>query len=483
MKHEIKRIGKELYNFLKHYNVEKVEIGILKRDDRKYISFPEMERIKSFPLPSKIEKEPVIKGKNIYILETKDDCEVVVRITVKKVKKEHLSLFKILIHLFYSLLVYMDLLEKSETLGKELVNVIPQDSPSEALIWAMKTSVELTGGDAGSITVYDKVRGKMTFPYFYKMPPELTRFEVEFGKGLSSDIVRSKRGYIINDYPNYPNRIDVFVKAGVQSIAGAPVIYGENIYGAIGVFALKKKKKFLLSDLYLTEAVGRVAGAILYNISREKEITLEAREHIDKAFFYEHLISLITSEIVTPLRLILGFSSLLKEDFECMKNESISKFINAIHSSASKLENQIYCLTDCMRTITIWEPISPVDTRQLLEILSKTVEKTYPYVVVHLKNPEKFPVIPTRMAHLKFVFNQIFRYLAKYQDYKGKISVSNFKKKGIESFIFEGGGKPFSKRDVELLILQRCVETYMGNIWWKAEKGRNIIAVNIRTYD
>ena len=486
MKSQIIRIGKEVFSFLKtNYAVQKIDICIIsdERDERKYISFPEMKEIKYFPFPSKISEEPIIKGKTVYIMEKKDDCTVVVRITVKELRKESVPLFKVFTDLFYSLVIYIEFLEKTEALGRELVNIIPQESPSEALIWAMKTSVELTGGDAGSITVYDKVRGKMTFPYFYKMPPELTRFEVEFGKGLSSDIVRSKRGYIINDYQNYPNRLEVFVKAGVKSIVGAPVIYGDNIYGAIGVFAIKEKKKFLSSDLTLVEAVGRVAGAILYKISLEKEITLEAREHIDKVFFYENLISLITSEIVTPLRLILGFTSLLKEDFEGMKGESLSKYIDAIHSSASKLENNIYCLTDCIRTITIWEPVAPVDTKQLFDSLSRVVEKTYPFVVVHLKNPEKFPTIPSRGSHMRFVFNHIFRYLSRFQDYKGKISVSNFKKKGFESFIFEAKGKPIPKRDVELFILRSCVETFLGSIWWESKRGRNRIGVNIRVYD
>jgi hypothetical protein len=486
MKSQIKKIGKEVFSFLKtNYAVQKIDVAILfdGKDERKYISFPAMKRIKYFPFPAKISEEPIIKGKTVYILETKDDCRVVVRIKVKELKKDSVSLFKILVHLFYSLVVYHDFLEKSEALGHELVNVIPQSSPSEALIWAMKTCVELTGGDAGSITVYDKVRGKMTFPYFYKMPPELTRFEVEFGKGLSSDIVRTKRGYIINDYQNYPNRIDVFVKAGVKSIVGAPVVYGDNIYGAIGVFAMREKKKFLPSDLTFVEAVGRVVGAILYKISLEKEVTLEAREHIDKLFFYENLVSLLTSEIITPLRLILGFSSILKEDLETMQKESLLKYIETIYSSASKLENTIYCLTDCIRTITIWEPLAPVDTKQLFENLSRIVEKTYPFVVVQLKNPDKFPTLPARGSHMRFVFNQIFRYLARFQDYRGKITVSNFKKKGAEVFIFEAKGKPLPKRDVELFIVRNCVDTYLGSIWWDSKKGTNKVAVSIRTYE
>jgi len=486
MRSQIKKIGKELYSFLKtYYEVQKIEVGIFlgENGERKYISFPEMKRIKYFPFPSKISEEPIVKGKTIYILETKDECKVIVRISVKEVKKDAIPLFKILVHLFYSLVVYHDFLEKSEALGYELVNVIPQSSPSEALIWAMKTCVELTGGDAGSITVYDKVRGKMTFPYFYKMPPEITRFEVEFGRGLASDIVRTKRGYIINDYPNYPNRLDVFVKAGVKAIVGAPVLYGDTIYGAIGVFALKQKKKFLPSDLTLVEAVGRVVGAILYKISLEKEITLEAREHIDKVFFYENLVSLITSEIITPLRLILGFASLLKEDFESIKKESLSKYIDTIYSSAAKLENTIYCLTDCMRAITIWEPLAPVDTKQLFENLSRAVEKTYPFVVVQLKNADKFPLLPGRGAHMRFVFNHIFRYLARFQDYKGKITVSNIKKKGVEVFLFEAKGQPIPKRDVEMLIVRSCVETYLGSIWWESKRGTNRISVSIRTYE
>lgn len=484
MKSEIKKIAEGIYSFLSEsYGVEKVEIGIIKEQERKYISFPEMEEIKSFPLPALFSGKPLIKGRHVYILVPKDDCEVIVKIKVGALRKDSLALFKIITEFFYSLIMYMELLKKSEALAYDFVNVIPQNSPSEALMWAMKSSVELTGGDAGSITVYDKVRGKMTFPYFYKMPSELTRFETDFGKGLSSEIVKTKKGYIITDYENYPNRVDVFVKAGVKSIVGAPVIYGENIYGAIGVFALKKKKKFLLSDLTVVEAVGRVAGAILYRTSLEKEITLEAREHhIDKVFFYENLVSLITSEILSPLRLVLGFSSLLKEDLEKMEKKSLSKYIDAIYSSAGKLENSIYCLTDCMRIITIWEPIAPVDTKSLCENLSRIIEKTYPFIIVRLRNSEKFPTIPTRGAHLRFVFSNILRYLSRFQDYKGKIVVSNLKKKEVESFIFSTKGRALPKRDGELFILKSCVETYLGSIWWDSKRGNNKIVVNIRGF-
>lgn len=477
-------MGEEVFLFLKtNYNVETVDVGIFRGESRKYFSFPRMKEIRYFPVPSLVSGgEPLRKGDYIFFMVPKDDCEVVVRVKVKKQEEKLFPILKIITELFYSIVIYSEFLDKSEALGRELVNVIPQDSSSEALIWAMRASVELTGGDAGSITVYDRARGKMTFPYFYNMPKELSRFEVEFGKGLSSQIVQTKRGFIITDYENYPNRLEPFVKAGVKSIVGAPVIYGETVYGAVGVFALKKKKNFSRVDLAVVEGVGRIAGAILYRLSLEKEIALEAREHIDKIFFYENLVSMISSELAAPIRLIMGFSSLLKEDVEKMERESILRYANAIHSSASKLESNVHCLVECLRTVTIWEPLAPVDTRVIFPNLVKVMEKTYPFLHVRIKKLEDFPIIPGRASHMRFVFSQILRYLAKECDYRGIINVSRFKKRDVESFIFEAKGKPLPKRDVEMLIIRNCVETYLGSIWWESKKGVNRICVSIKVH-
>lgn len=467
-------VGEKVYHFLRQkLGVQRIKVLIERDDIVEYISFPEFEKTSPFILPSDVKKRgDVVYGNDIFIYSTYEDCSIGIMVNCKKPEDKILPTLRMLADFVYFAIHHVEIGERMRDFGSEMVHLIVQTTPTDALLWAMRTCVHLVGGDAGSVTIWDKRRGKMIFPYFYKMPSELTKFEVDFGKGLSSDIVKKRKGMIVEDYTKYPNRLKPYVKAGVKSIIGAPVIYGDTVFGAIGVFALKKKRKFSQGDLFIVESVGRICGALMDRVSIQSDVTLEAKDYINKMMFYEGLVNLLASEMTPPVRTILGLSTFLKDE---VKESTVRKYVELIHSSALQLDTTSHCLYECLRVMSIWEPLISIDTEEVIEFTAKSIEKMYPFIVVRrpLRKPRS---ILGRPVHTKFIFSQVMRMLGMAMGYKGEIKVNLTRRKDREIFSFRAKGVPLKRDQVEMFILRNCIESYGGGLSWRSAKGVNEIS-------
>jgi len=138
----------------------------------------------------------------------------------------------------------------------ELTKVLPT---------VLEIAEELVGAEGGAIALLDEEKEVITYPYLHNVPEALSHVTVPKGKGLAGHVMTTGRPMVVEDYPTYPGRVEAWVRAGLKSVLNVPIVSGDRIFGALGVFTLKGKKFFSDRDIALIAGVGRQAGIAIEN--------------------------------------------------------------------------------------------------------------------------------------------------------------------------------------------------------------------------
>jgi two-component sensor histidine kinase/putative methionine-R-sulfoxide reductase with GAF domain len=136
----------------------------------------------------------------------------------------------------------------------ELATLIPRLLPLVA---------ELTGADAGNVAIFDPDRNIITYPYHYNLPDALAGLEMPAGSGLAWQIIQIRRPMLLDDYREHPAALRPWVEAGVRSLLGVPLLIGDQVVGALGLFSLGQVRPFGPEAVAAAEAAGRLAAVAI----------------------------------------------------------------------------------------------------------------------------------------------------------------------------------------------------------------------------
>jgi len=138
----------------------------------------------------------------------------------------------------------------------ELDNILPK---------VLKIAQELLEADAGVIALLDQEQNQISYPYLCNLPQELTQVRIPKHEGLAGQIITTAQPVVIDDYQSYPAAIPAFVQVGVASVAGVPMVSGDQLFGALMVGSLNQAKSFSERDVAILASIGRQAGIAIEN--------------------------------------------------------------------------------------------------------------------------------------------------------------------------------------------------------------------------
>nr|HID13583.1 GAF domain-containing protein [Anaerolineae bacterium] len=146
--------------------------------------------------------------------------------------------------------------ELAHTLGgeMELATLIPRLLPLVA---------ELTGADASTVAIFDPDRNVITYPYSYNLPDTLAGVEVPAGSGLAGYTMRVRQPVLLDDYREHPAALRPWVEAGVRSLLAVPLVVGDEVVGAMGLFSLGEVRPFGPEAVAAAQAAGRLAAVAI----------------------------------------------------------------------------------------------------------------------------------------------------------------------------------------------------------------------------
>ncbi len=142
----------------------------------------------------------------------------------------------------------------------------------ELLPKIVDSAVSISGSDAGIIGLYDPAGDKYTFSYVKNLPKSLTKV-TGATKGVSAQVLQSKKPIVVEDYSKEEKALPEFVEAGIRGTLIMPMVARGQIYGALGV-AYFKPHKFSSRDVSILQSIAdqaaiAIENALLYNRLKE----------------------------------------------------------------------------------------------------------------------------------------------------------------------------------------------------------------------
>ncbi len=156
-------------------------------------------------------------------------------------------------------------LEREKRLGEVAQGITSELELDRLLSKVVQIAEELAEADAGAIALLDEDREVISYPFLHNLPQELARLTVSRTDGLAGHVMTTGLPLVIEDYPAHPASIDAFVQGGVKSVLTVPIVSGEKVFGALGLFTLEEQRTFSRRDVTVICGVARQAAIAIEN--------------------------------------------------------------------------------------------------------------------------------------------------------------------------------------------------------------------------
>jgi signal transduction histidine kinase len=203
------------------------------------------------------------------------------------------------------------------------------------------TATELLDCEAASILLYDEKDKRLFFAAATGSDPEeLAKIPVPIDNSLAGTIFLTSQHIIINNAeqdPRHYSLVSEHIQFNVKTLLGVPMPIKDKTVGVLEALN-KRTGVFDEQDAFLL-AVAAAHAAIAINNARLLRATQKALQKVKEADeLKRNFLALASHELRTPLGLIMGYSSILKEDSKGEFSDSASQVLSAATQMRSILD-------------------------------------------------------------------------------------------------------------------------------------------------
>jgi PAS domain S-box-containing protein len=255
-----------------------------------------------------------------------------------------------------------------------------------------RQTARLLGASDATIYLYDAGRGELEVAAanIYSVPRG-TRLPVD--GGVSSEVIRTRQPKIVDDYRTWEQPRPELQHLDLRAVAIVPLMYREEIIGALGVAEIGTERKYTAADVRLLELIAAEAAIAIqntrlhaeleaYNKELEQRVTertseleiakdrAESADRVKSAF-----LATMSHELRTPLNSIIGFTGVLLQGLAGPLNAEQIKQMGMARDSARHLLALINDVLDISRIEAGQLEIrrAPFDMRSAIEAAMKLV--------------------------------------------------------------------------------------------------------------
>ncbi|HSR46802.1 MAG TPA: GAF domain-containing protein [Anaerolineales bacterium] len=142
----------------------------------------------------------------------------------------------------------------------------------------IELAVQLTVADAGGLILVDGAGHQDGHPFLVGLPDDPVNRPVRGESGVIWRVIRSRSPLVIDDYASDPDANPGFVQAGIQTYLGVPLLAGDEVIGAMGLFGLTADKRFSREQVERAESIARLAALSVKNARLFQEVQQRAQE-------------------------------------------------------------------------------------------------------------------------------------------------------------------------------------------------------------
>lgn len=136
-----------------------------------------------------------------------------------------------------------------------------------------------TGANAGAIALIEPKGEALRFHNLIGLPEQLRDALIPRDQGITWQLIETRKPMRISDYSSLPNALPQWIKAGINAVIGAPLITGDRVIGAIGLFIKGSKGEFTQEHLGRLVTASQMAAGVIYNA----QLFIQATRHAEEA--------------------------------------------------------------------------------------------------------------------------------------------------------------------------------------------------------
>jgi PAS domain S-box-containing protein len=142
---------------------------------------------------------------------------------------------------------------------------------------------ELLQADAADCFLLDPTRGVLRCAAVHGLPDDLVGLEVSTDRGLAARVIREGRPLIASDYDELGEQMPHPAYSGFTHAAVAPIRWGDEVQGVLGVGLREGTRRFTRSDADLLGAFAGLASLTLRNAESFAQSNRQAR--VQRGFY------------------------------------------------------------------------------------------------------------------------------------------------------------------------------------------------------
>jgi PAS domain S-box-containing protein len=136
----------------------------------------------------------------------------------------------------------------------------------------LERAVKLLQATGGGLYLLDESGERIKLAEVWDLPEKHVGTAMEVGDGIVGQVIKTKAPFSVADYRNWKHRLRQYDEYNFTAAAGAPIIWQDRIWGAIGVHSDVQGETFSQEDLELLSHLGNLAAVVLENARRMNKL-------------------------------------------------------------------------------------------------------------------------------------------------------------------------------------------------------------------
>jgi signal transduction histidine kinase len=288
-----------------------------------------------------------------------------------------------------------------------------------------QAATELTDTEAGSIMLVDKNTGELRFEAASgSKKEEIKRVTVPLEGSIAGWIVREGKSLMIPDVrqdPRFYTQVDETIDFETRSILGVPLQVKGQVIGALEAINKTGDGIFTQDDVHTLSTLAAHAAIAIENARLVTEIQKAYEELSELDQLKSEFVAIASHELQTPLTVILGYASFLKQE----ATGATSEQLDIVLQSALRLRSLINDMIN-LRHIETGE--AELELEQLsLNKLVTTITAEFASLAeakkqsVHIKLASQPPIVEADRQKLHLVLANLLSNAIKFTPEGGRI--------------------------------------------------------------
>ncbi|MDP2303568.1 MAG: PAS domain-containing sensor histidine kinase [Ignavibacteria bacterium] len=185
------------------------------------------------------------------------------------------------------------------------------------------------------IALYDAKSDMISFPYFVDEYDDDV-VPIKSGKSLTDYVIKTKSSQLIDIERDYElrqsNEVDL-IGSPAQIWLGVPLVIRDEIIGVIVLQDYHNKEAYTRNEQEILETISYTLAKVIENKLIEEEKKNLIAELKATNFSKDKFFSIISHDLRGPFNAILGYTSILKNEYKSLSQDEIIQFIDSLHQA------------------------------------------------------------------------------------------------------------------------------------------------------